>query len=172
MHASLTHPRHTFRRMTSLALGATALAFAMGSMAAPAPAFTLPTAAGANVSLSDHKGKIVYVDFWASWCGPCRQSFPWMNEMLDKYQAQGFEIIAVNLDAARADADHFLADNPASFTVALDPQATMPPQYGVKGMPTSYLIDGNGEIILQHTGFNDSHKADLEAAIEKALATK
>jgi len=172
MHTSLPRARHTIRRLASLALGATALVFAIGSMAAPAPAFTLPTATGASVSLGDHKGKIVYVDFWASWCGPCRQSFPWMNEMLSKYQAQGFEIIAVNLDAARADADDFLAANPASFTVALDPQATMPPQYGVKGMPTSYLIDGNGEIILQHTGFNDSHKADLEAAIQKALETK
>lgn len=172
MHTSLPHARHMIRRLASLTLGATALVFAVGSMAAPAPAFTLPTATAANVSLGDHKGKIVYVDFWASWCGPCRQSFPWMNEMLSKYQAQGFEIIAVNLDAARADADHFLAANPVSFTVALDPQATMPPQYGVKGMPTSYLIDGNGEIILQHTGFNDSHKADLEAAIQKALETK
>lgn len=172
MYAALTHARRSIRTLATLALGATALAFAMGSTAAPAPAFTLPTTAGANVSLSDHKGKIVYVDFWASWCGPCRQSFPWMNEMLGKYQAQGFEIIAVNLDAARADADDFLAANSASFTVALDPQATMPPQYGVKGMPTSYLIDGSGEIILQHTGFNDSHKADLEAAIQKALATK
>lgn len=172
MHAALAHARLTIRRITSLAVGITALAFAMGSAAAPAPAFTLPTAAGTNVSLSDHKGKIVYVDFWASWCGPCRQSFPWMNEMLGKYQAQGFEIIAVNLDTGRPEADKFLADNPASFTVALDPQATMPPQYGVKGMPTSYLIDGNGEIILQHTGFNDSHKADLEAAIQKALESK
>lgn len=172
MYAAIVNARRTIRTLTTLALGTTALAFAMGGMAAPAPAFTLPTATGANVSLGDHKGKIVYVDFWASWCGPCRQSFPWMNEMLSKYQAQGFEIIAVNLDAARADADDFLAANPASFTVALDPQATMPPQYGVKGMPTSYLIDGNGEIILQHTGFNDSHKADLEAAIQKALETK
>lgn len=172
MYAALPHARQIIRRITSLAAGAAALTIAMSSMAAPAPAFTLPTAAGANVSLSDHKGKIVYVDFWASWCGPCRQSFPWMNEMLGKYQAQGFEIIAVNLDAGRPEADKFLADNPASFTVALDPQATMPPQYGVKGMPTSYLIDGNGEIILQHTGFNDSHKADLEAAIQKALASK
>ncbi len=172
MHAAFANARHTIRRIAALAAGATALTIAMSSMAAPAPAFTLPTATGASVSLSDHKGKIVYVDFWASWCGPCRQSFPWMNEMLGKYQAQGFEIIAVNLDAARADADHFLEANPATFTVALDPQATMPPQYGVKGMPTSYLIDGNGEIILQHTGFNDSHKADLEAAIQKALESK
>ncbi|MES3007047.1 MAG: TlpA disulfide reductase family protein [Pseudomonadota bacterium] len=172
MYTAVAHPGHTLRRFTSLALGGAALAFAMGSIAAPAPAFTLPTTAGASISLGEHKGKIVYVDFWASWCGPCRQSFPWMNEMLGKYQTQGFEIIAVNLDAARADADHFLEANPASFTVALDPLATMPPQYGVKGMPTSYLIDGEGEIILQHTGFNDSHTADLEAAIQKALETK
>lgn len=148
---------------------AAGLLLSVSAHAAPAPEFSLPSAAGQTVSLSQQRGKIVYVDFWASWCGPCRQSFPWMNEMLSKYQSQGLEIIAVNLDNSRADADSFLEKNPASFTVVFDPTATMPPLYGVKGMPTSYLIDASGEIILQHAGFNASHRESLEASIQQAL---
>jgi cytochrome c biogenesis protein CcmG/thiol:disulfide interchange protein DsbE len=102
------------------------LLLSLNALAEPAPEFTLPDAAGQTISLSQQRGKIVYVDFWASWCGPCRQSFPWMNEMLGKYQAQGLEIVAINLDTGRAEADEFLAKNPASFTVLFDPTATLP----------------------------------------------
>jgi peroxiredoxin len=150
---------------------AAGLLLSLNALAETAPEFTLPDAAGNTISLNQQRGKIVYVDFWASWCGPCRQSFPWMNEMLGKYQAQGLEILAINLDTGRAEADEFLAKNPASFTVLFDPTATLPPQYGVKGMPTSYLIDASGEIILQHAGFNASHRESLEASIQQALET-
>lgn len=156
------------RRLTPLVLAA-GLLFSVNALAAPAPEFTLSNTAGQAVSLTQLRGKLVYLDFWASWCGPCRQSFPWMNEMLSKYQAQGLEIVAVNLDTNRADADAFLQKNPAAFSVVFDPAATLPPQYGVKGMPTSYLIDASGEIIMQHSGFNASHRDSLEASIQQAL---
>ncbi len=156
------------RRLTPLVLAA-GLLIGASALAAPAPEFTLSNAAGQAVSLTQLRGKVVYLDFWASWCGPCRQSFPWMNEMLSKYQAQGLEIVAVNLDTSRADAEKFLEKNPAAFSVVFDPTATLPPQYGVKGMPTSYLIDPSGEIILQHSGFNASHRESLEASIQQAL---
>ena len=156
------------RRLTPLVLAA-GLLIGASALAAPAPEFTLSNTAGQAVSLTQLRGKVVYLDFWASWCGPCRQSFPWMNEMLSKYQAQGLEIVAVNLDTSRADADTFLEKNPAAFSVVFDPTATLPPQYGVKGMPTSYLIDASGEIILQHSGFNASHRESLEASIQQAL---
>ncbi len=155
-------------RLTPLVLAA-GLLLGVNALAAPAPEFTLSNAAGQAVSLTQLRGKVVYLDFWASWCGPCRQSFPWMNEMLGKYQAQGLEIVAVNLDTSRTDADSFLEKNPAAFSVVFDPTATLPPQYGVKGMPTSYLIDPSGEIILQHSGFNASHRESLEASIQQAL---
>ena len=93
-----------------------------------------------NVKLSDSKGKLVYLDFWASWCGPCKQSFPWMNALQEKYKSKGLEVIAVNLDANNEDAQKFLATTPAKFTVAFDSKGRTPLQYGVKGMPTSYLI--------------------------------
>ncbi len=148
-----------------------ALLFAAPAMvtAAPAPAFSLPDSAGDAVTLAQQQGKLVYLDFWASWCGPCRQSFPWMNEMLAKYRDKGLVIIGVNLDANPADADKFLAKTPAQFTVVYDNSGATPTAYGVKGMPTSFLIDQNGQILSQHAGFNASQKADLEAAIQQAL---
>src|SRR4029078_4050052 len=83
----------------------------------PAPAFALPTASGETIALGGLTGKVVYVDFWASWCGPCRRSFPWMNELVQRYAGQGLAIVAINVDKKRGDAERFLAQFPASFTV-------------------------------------------------------
>ena len=136
------------------------------------PDFDLQGEPATNVSLSANKGKVVYLDFWASWCGPCRQSFPWMSEMQAKYGAQGLVVIAVNLDANVAEAKKFLAENPAKFQLAFDTKAQTPKLFGVKGMPTSYLIDRDGKLIFEHMGFNLSKKDELENAIKKALDLK
>jgi len=135
---------------------------------APAPEFNLPGSRGA-VSLAALKGKLVYLDFWASWCGPCRQSFPWMNEMQAKYGPKGLQIVGVNLDAKRADADKFLAEVPASFVLAFDAQGDTPRRYAVKGMPTSMLIGPDGKVLLVHTGFREEERKQLEEAITAAL---
>ena len=131
----------------------------------PAPAFSLPSAKGEPVALDKLRGKIVYVDFWASWCGPCRRSFPWMNEMQQKYGSKGFVVVGVNVDKKRTDADKFLAQNPASFTIAFDEAGTTPSAYAVKGMPSSYLIDGTGKIVYVERGFLDENKAQIEQRI-------
>src|SRR5581483_7906899 len=78
-----------------------------------APAFALPSAQGSTVALADLRGKVVYVDFWASWCGPCKRSFPWMNELAQRYGKDGLAIVAVNVDKKRSDAERFLATTPA-----------------------------------------------------------
>jgi cytochrome c biogenesis protein CcmG, thiol:disulfide interchange protein DsbE len=136
-----------------------------------APALNLPTAAGANtVAFDKSSGKVFYVDFWASWCGPCKQSFPWMSEMHEKYASRGLEIVAINVDTRRADADRFLSPSPVKFTVAFDPKGDTPKQYAVPSMPSSYLVDNSGKVIAVHSGFRDSDRAKLEAAIVDALA--
>jgi len=135
---------------------------------APAPEFSLAGARG-PVNLSAYKGKVVYLDFWASWCGPCRQSFPWMNEMQAKYGAKGLQVVGVNLDAKRADADKFLAEVPASFVLAFDAQGDTPRRYAVKGMPTSLLIGADGKVIQVHAGFREDERKQLEEAIATAL---
>ena len=164
--------KHTLLLITAgtLVFGFDGLAYAENTNA-PAFDFDLP-GKQANVKLSDSKGKLVYLDFWASWCGPCKQSFPWMNAMQEKYQSQGLEVIAVNLDSNNEDAQKFLASTPAKFTVAFDSKGQTPRQYGVKGMPTSYLVSRDGKIIYQHVGFNAADRDQLEQKIQESLEVK
>jgi thiol-disulfide isomerase/thioredoxin len=146
-----------------------ALAWATGAHAVStgetAPAFSLPTAKGESVALDKLRGQVVYVDFWASWCGPCKRSFPWMNELQQKFGAKGFSVVAINVDKKRADADRFLATMPAQFTIAYDPAGTVPGAFAVKGMPSSYLIDADGKVVAIEEGFKDERKAALEERI-------
>ena len=137
----------------------------------PAPDVDLPDSAVAQ-KLSDLKGKVVYVDFWASWCGPCKQSFPWMNEMQRKYGGKGLQIVAINVDAKRADADKFLAQNTTAFALAFDSKGEAPKRFGVKGMPTSALIDADGKVLYVHQGFRLEERAELEARLAAAVGSK
>ena len=140
-------------------------AFAATKQALP---LELPAIDG-NVNLVQLEGKVVYLDFWASWCDPCRESFPWMAEMKEKYQAQGFEVVAVNLDKERALADKFLDKMKVNFVVAFDASGESAEKFGLRGMPGSYLIGRDGNIQASHLGFNDKDKAKLEAAIKVLL---
>lgn len=127
---------------------------------------------GLTQMLEQHKGDVIYLDFWASWCGPCRKSFPWMNDMQNKYQQQGFTVISINLDAEHELAQKFLKENPALFTVIYDPKGLTTRQYKVKGMPTSYLIGRDGQIKKAHTGFFTKKTPIYEDEIKQLLSTK
>lgn len=135
----------------------------------PAPDVELPAASIAR-RLSDLRGKVVYLDFWASWCGPCQQSFPWMKEMQAKYASRGLLVVAINLDAKRSDADEFLARNPANFALAFDSQGESARRIGVKGMPTSLLVGADGKVLYVHQGFRLDQREALEARLVAALA--
>ncbi|GGD00403.1 thiol:disulfide interchange protein [Undibacterium terreum] len=136
-----------------------------------APAFDLNGIDG-QVKLAKYQGKLIYLDFWASWCGPCRQSFPWMNELQNKYGAQGLQVIGVNLDARNEDARTFLAGTPAHFVIAFDPAGATPRNYGVRGMPSSLLIGPDGKVLFEHSGFKDADKVELEEKIKASLGVK
>lgn len=133
--------------------------------------FDLPSKSS-NIKLSDFRGKIVYLDFWASWCGPCKQSFPWMNAMHEKYKGEGLIILAINLDSNMEDAYKFLSSNNANFAVAFDNKGATPRIYSVKGMPSSFIISREGKIIYQHVGFNENDKNKLEQKIIESLKAK
>lgn len=139
----------------------------MAAASRQAPEFRL-TGLKSDVKLSAYRGKVVYVDFWASWCGPCRKSFPWMNEIQQKYGEQ-IKVIAINLDQDRAEADKFLKQNPPKFAIAFDPEGKTAEAYRVKAMPSSYLIDSKGVIVSSHAGFRGQDKEELERLIGQMI---
>jgi thiol-disulfide isomerase/thioredoxin len=106
-----------------------------------------------DIDLSAYRGKVVYLDFWASWCAPCRQSFPWMTDLVRKYGAPNLVVIAVNVDQDRQLAERFLYDNPAIFPIVYDPRGDIATTYKLVGMPSSILIDRTGRVRYRHTGF-------------------
>ena len=151
-----------------MAVLAAAPAFAVRT-GEPAPAFTLAGADGEAVDLVRLRGRVVYVDFWASWCTPCRRSFPWMNELNARYRGAGLTIVAVNVDKRRGDALAFLRDVPARFTVVFDAEGKTPAAFDVKGMPSSYLIDREGRIVAIEEGFRDERVGAIEQHIRALL---
>lgn len=135
-----------------------------------APAFDLAMADGKPISLASLRGSVVYVDFWASWCVPCKRSFPWMNALNDRHRGERFAIVAINVDKRRPDAERFLRDVPATFPIVFDAAGTTPAAFDVKGMPSSYLIDRKGNVVAVEEGFHDERRDDVEAQIRTLLA--
>ncbi len=131
---------------------------------------TAPAAAGpADALLSPHAGKVVLVDFWASWCVPCRRSFPWMNAMHERYASDGLVIVAVNVDNDPDAARAFLAEVPARFGVHYDTDHSLARAFEVVAMPSSFLIGRDGRVVDSHLGFKVLQQDDYEAAIRAAL---
>ena len=124
---------------------------------------------GESFPVSKHRGEVLYIDFWATWCGPCRDSFPWMAEMQTKYKTDGLKIIALSLDTDHDLAREFAEELAANFTIGFDDKGEIADLFKVKGMPTSVLIDREGRVISKHEGFNEGKKDEYEAAIVKAL---
>jgi thiol-disulfide isomerase/thioredoxin len=128
----------------------------------PAPACVLAVLDGSrSVSLADYRGQVVYLDFWASWCGPCRESFPFMNELQRELAGKGLQILAVSVDKTPEDARRFLAHYPAQFTVALDAAAACPAAFQLQGMPSSYIIDKGGAVRAVRAGFRNRDRAEI-----------
>lgn len=136
----------------------------------PAPDFSLPALDGkGNVSLSAYRGKVVYLDFWASWCAPCLKAVPEIEAMRKSLPAAKVQVVAVNLDQQTKKALRFLAKHPVGYPSASDPKGKLPKQYGVDTMPTSYLIDEQGVIRHVHRGFQRGDGEKLRAQLQKMI---
>lgn len=122
-----------------------------------------------SFSIKKYKGQLVYLDFWASWCGPCRQSFPWMIEMNQKYKNSGLTIVAVNLDEESQLRDNFLKDFDIKFETLSDPKGLLAEHYELLGMPYTILFDKNGNIVERHHGFVKSKTETYENEIKNYL---
>jgi cytochrome c biogenesis protein CcmG/thiol:disulfide interchange protein DsbE len=119
--------------------------------------------------LAEYRGHVVWLDFWASWCGPCQQSFPWMQQIQQRYAARGLIVVAINLDHTRDDAERFLAAHPHDFVVRFDATGALPKAMHVSSMPTSFLLDAQGKIVATHTGFKPANEGQYEAELERIL---
>jgi cytochrome c biogenesis protein CcmG, thiol:disulfide interchange protein DsbE len=145
------------------------LALCAAARAENAPSFTLPTTNG-TISPDSLRGQVIYLDFWASWCDPCRKSFPWMDGLQKKYADKGLTVVAVNLDSKQESANKFLIKHPVGFTVAFDPAGSVAQLYKIKGMPSSFLIDRQGNIVAAHVGFQEKDAQSLERQVTELLA--
>jgi cytochrome c biogenesis protein CcmG/thiol:disulfide interchange protein DsbE len=146
-----------------LKIGVASVGFLIAAQvyAAPVPTADAPL-------LRTLKGKVVLLDFWASWCGPCRQSFPWMNDLQRRYGSD-LVVVAVNLDQDRALAEQFIKATPAAFRIEYDPEGKLATQFDVTSMPMSFVIDRKGEVRERHRGFREAQRAERERIISKLL---
>ena len=124
------------------------------------------------LDISHYRGQVVVVDFWASWCKPCRQSIPWLNDLRKRYASQGLVIIGVNVDAERTDAERFQQDVPIGFDVIYDPQGKLAEQFRVQGMPSSFVFDRDGKLARTLLGYRDAQRQQHEAEIQELLNHK
>ncbi len=136
----------------------------------PAPECNLTALNGAPAdSLQSLKGEVVYVDFWASWCPPCIQSFPFLSGLQQDYGSKGLRVVGVNLDEKVADAEKFLADYPTGFTIVADRSKQCAKDFDVIAMPSSYLIDREGIVRYIHRGFRAGETKELRLIVEQLL---
>lgn len=134
-----------------------------------APAIELRASGGETVRLADLRGKVLLIDFWASWCKPCQASFPLLDSLYKQHHQDGLEVLAVNVDEERKQADRFLAGRPHEMPVFFDPKGRAPEAFGVEAMPSSFLVDRRGRIRFRHVGYTPSVAAAYEREIDELL---
>jgi thiol-disulfide isomerase/thioredoxin len=138
----------------------------------PAPDVTLQAEDGTPVRLGQFAGRIVLIDFWASWCAPCKTSFPALDALYREYRPRGVEVLAVNLDERRRDADAFVAARPHEMPVLYDVKGDAPRAFGVKGMPSSFIIDRGGTIRFTHMGYSANIGQQYRQELDLLLSSR
>lgn len=137
--------------------------------ARPAENFTLKSAQGSNIRLSEYRGQVVLINFWASWCGPCRQEMPHLDELQKKYEALGFTVFGVNVEQDRKMADQVLRDIPVTFPILFDEHNTVSELYDIDAMPTTVLVDRSGDIRFLHRGYKSGYEDEYERQIRSLI---
>ncbi len=150
---------------TALAVGTVTSAVAEDS----APDFTLKSRDGSNMRLSELRGQVVMINFWASWCGPCRQEMPLLDELYQQYEPLGFTLLGVNVEQDVADAERLLKDAPVSFPVLYDPDNSVTKAYDVVAMPSTILVDRDGNMRYVHHGYKPGYEDDYQTQIRELI---
>jgi thiol-disulfide isomerase/thioredoxin len=159
---------NTWMRATALA-GALAVSSVVGASSTVAPGFSLPSRSGDTVSLEKLKGKVVMLNFWASWCGPCRQEMPLLDQMHKRYSALGFTLVGVNVDTDSKDAEAWLSKTPVSFPVLFDRDSKVSKLYEVSAMPSTVFIDRKGNVRYLHRGYKAGDEGEYLNQIRALL---
>ena len=143
--------------------------FAMAEVSGTAPDFTLKSRSGENLRLEDLRGEVVMLNFWASWCGPCRQEMPHMDAIENEFRDYGFRVLAVNVDQHREDAERFLETMPVDFAILWDHDSQVSELYDVQAMPTTVMIDRNGTARFIHHGYQPGYEEDYRNQIRELI---
>jgi thiol-disulfide isomerase/thioredoxin len=154
--------------LVSIVVATQSLVFASDKLS-PAADFTLASKNDGNVRLLEQRGSVVLINFWASWCGPCREELPLLEALQQNYADLGFTILAINVDKTPAKADILLADIPVSFPVLFDPDAVVSKLYDVSAMPTTVIVDRDGNQRLLHKGYKSGDVDKYEQIIKTLL---
>ena len=158
--------KHLSRYLLALLLLA---CFGTASADGPAPDFTLTSTDGKNVKLSELKGQVVMINFWASWCGPCRQEMPLLDTLYQRFAPVGFTLLGVNVDKRRAQAEELLKDVPVSFPILFDTDNRVSRLYEVQAMPTTVLVDRDGKARYVHHGYLPGDELEYEKQVQALL---
>jgi thiol-disulfide isomerase/thioredoxin len=156
------------RLFFALLLAVTPLALAVPS-SGPAANFTLKSASGENIRLSEYRGQVILINFWASWCGPCRQEMPHLDAIHQKYQGLGFSVFGVNVEQDRELADKVLRDIPVTFPILFDDENLVSELYGVDAMPVTVLVDRSGDIRFMHRGYKPGYEQQYEQQVRSLV---
>jgi peroxiredoxin len=155
--------------LTALLAGLAVNAAQAVQLTAPAPDFTLRAMSGPNVRLQELRGKVVMVNFWATWCGPCRQEMPHLNRLHEKYSRSGFVLLGLNVDDDPQNAAAVAAKLGIQFPVLLDTDKQVSDRYDLKAMPSTYLIDRDGKVRFMHRGYLSGYEEQYEKQIRELL---
>ena len=139
------------------------------SVSGPAPNFTLKSLDGKNLKLSEMRGNVVLINFWASWCGPCRQEMPLLNALHNKYAPLGFTVLGVNVEENSDDARGFLVNFPVDFPILLDNKNKVSKQYNVIAMPTTVVVDRDGNMRFLHKGYKSGDEKAYRKMVKKLI---
>jgi thiol-disulfide isomerase/thioredoxin len=166
LKTSYTLPAQATRVSILISIIIAAAAFTSRADKAPDSINTIQSLLPDSVSLNN---KVVYVDFWASWCTPCRHSFPWMQEMYDKYHGRGLEIVAVNVDKDHGAAMDFLHDTKVTFPIVFDSTGQVAKEFKLEAMPTSFVFSRDGRMVTRNRGFRQEETDSLDYALSQLL---
>ncbi|MCK7597809.1 TlpA family protein disulfide reductase [Microbulbifer sp. CAU 1566] len=155
--------------IAALCTSAALLAGAPALASAPASDFTLASLNDGNLKLSEQRGEVIMLNFWASWCGPCREEMPLLSDLHARYEPVGFQVWGVNVDANREDAQAMLKKIPVEFPVLFDAESDVSKLFGVEAMPTSVFIDRDGKVRYVHKGYRSGDEAEYKKIIKELI---